>query len=320
LNSNGSITAWLCYDAWGVTRSSSGTTPTGKRYTGQYESEAGLYFYQSRFYDPQLGRFTQADTIIPEAGDPSAWDRYAYVNNNPLIYSDPSGHNGVLIAGALGGALGGVIYGYGSQVINNLNQGMNLGSALTTNISGSSIALYTVVGGLIGTGIAPLIAPVASSIASVITPAGVGTTSTGVAAANQACDGDLCLGELSDAIKIGKIPIESVTNSQKIASQLQSKSQILDIKISGDMSSISNPIVSRTLERLNNISTSSNNRIWAGRWIGKDPINVFEFIEGGLGVVRSQSTGELISIVSRVGTNFDKLQYLVEKSQGIWLR
>ena len=39
-----------------------------------------------------LGRFASADTIIPGAGNPQSWDRFAYVNNNPLRYTDPSGH------------------------------------------------------------------------------------------------------------------------------------------------------------------------------------------------------------------------------------
>jgi RHS repeat-associated protein len=92
LDTDGDITAWLRYDAWGVTRSSSGTTPTSKNYTGQYQAEAGLYFYNARWYDPETGRFAQADTIIPEAGDPLAWDRYAYVKNNPIKHCDTSGH------------------------------------------------------------------------------------------------------------------------------------------------------------------------------------------------------------------------------------
>jgi len=49
-------------------------------------------YYNARWYDPALGRFTQADTIIPGAGNPMAWDRYAYVYNNPVSLSDPSGH------------------------------------------------------------------------------------------------------------------------------------------------------------------------------------------------------------------------------------
>jgi len=51
-----------------------------------------LYFYQARWYDAQIGRFIQPDTIIPEPGNPQALNRYAYTLNNPLKYTDPSGH------------------------------------------------------------------------------------------------------------------------------------------------------------------------------------------------------------------------------------
>jgi len=62
-------------------------------YTGQrLEAEIGLYFYNARFYDATLGRFAQADTIIPGAGNVLALDRYAYVQNNSLRYNDSSGH------------------------------------------------------------------------------------------------------------------------------------------------------------------------------------------------------------------------------------
>ena len=73
------------YSAWGETRSTFGATPTDRLYTGQYEAEAGLYFYNARWYDNQLGRFAQADSIIPDS-DPQSWNRYTYVNNNPIIY------------------------------------------------------------------------------------------------------------------------------------------------------------------------------------------------------------------------------------------
>ncbi len=43
--------------------------------------------------DSALGRFAQADTLIPQPSDPQAWDRYADVENNPLRYTDPSGHD-----------------------------------------------------------------------------------------------------------------------------------------------------------------------------------------------------------------------------------
>jgi RHS repeat-associated protein len=54
--------------------------------------EGDLYYYGARWYDPLLGRFIQADTIVPSAQGTQAFDRYAYVNNNPLRYTDPSGN------------------------------------------------------------------------------------------------------------------------------------------------------------------------------------------------------------------------------------
>jgi RHS repeat-associated protein len=53
----------------------------------------GLMFYNARWYDPALGRFAQADSMIPEQTQGTqAWDHYAYVNNNPVNASDPTGH------------------------------------------------------------------------------------------------------------------------------------------------------------------------------------------------------------------------------------
>ncbi len=78
---------------WGETRFSSGTTPTTWRFTGQREDATiGLYFYNARHLDPQLGRFTQPDTIVPEPSNPQALNRYSYTLNNPIKYRDSSGH------------------------------------------------------------------------------------------------------------------------------------------------------------------------------------------------------------------------------------
>ena len=63
------------------------------RYTGQpLDDETGLYFYGFRYYDPQLARFIQPDSIIPDRFNPQTWNRFSYVRNNPLKYTDPTGH------------------------------------------------------------------------------------------------------------------------------------------------------------------------------------------------------------------------------------
>ncbi|MFN8465373.1 MAG: RHS repeat-associated core domain-containing protein [Caldilineaceae bacterium] len=80
------------YYAFGATRRSSGLTPTDRRFTGQVEDPTGLYYYNSRYYDPQLGQFISPDTIVPEPTNLLSYNRYLYAKGNPLKYTDPSGH------------------------------------------------------------------------------------------------------------------------------------------------------------------------------------------------------------------------------------
>jgi RHS repeat-associated protein len=90
-NADGTLHSELRYKPWGELRYAWNATPSPLRYTAQRGEGMGLYDYRARFYDPSLGRFTQADTIIPSAA-PLAWDRYAGMMNNPVRYTDPSGH------------------------------------------------------------------------------------------------------------------------------------------------------------------------------------------------------------------------------------
>jgi RHS repeat-associated protein len=90
LDASGNVVGRQKYYAYGRTRSVTGTIPTDKQYTG-YQAEGELYFAQARFYDPWIGRFTAADTLVPEPGNPQALNRYSYVYNNPLGFVDPDG-------------------------------------------------------------------------------------------------------------------------------------------------------------------------------------------------------------------------------------
>ncbi len=66
---------------------------TERGFTGQKENmELGLMYYNARYYVPGIGRFASADTIVPDPANPQAWNRYAYTYNNPLRYTDSTGH------------------------------------------------------------------------------------------------------------------------------------------------------------------------------------------------------------------------------------
>jgi RHS repeat-associated protein len=92
-DADGVVLSEVKYSAFGEIRDQSGATSTDYLYTGQrQEAELGLYYYVARWYDPAIGRFIQADTIIPDPASAKAYDRFAYVMNNPLRYTDPTGH------------------------------------------------------------------------------------------------------------------------------------------------------------------------------------------------------------------------------------
>jgi RHS repeat-associated protein len=83
---SGDIVGQMRYTPYGETRSGYpiGNVPTDRRFTGQAQEESlGLYFYNARWYDPALGRFLSADTLVPQPGNPQSLNRYSYVLNNP---------------------------------------------------------------------------------------------------------------------------------------------------------------------------------------------------------------------------------------------
>jgi len=93
-DANGQNLARRWYYPFGAPRGSVGTLPTTRTYTGQYADPAlnGLMFYNARYYDPMIGRFTKPDSLIPVPGNPQALNRFAYSLNNPLKFTDSSGH------------------------------------------------------------------------------------------------------------------------------------------------------------------------------------------------------------------------------------
>lgn len=68
------------------------------RYRGYvYDSETGLYYLSSRYYNPVWGRFINADSLIVDCGA-NTQNLFVYCENNPVRYVDSSGHSAVLAA------------------------------------------------------------------------------------------------------------------------------------------------------------------------------------------------------------------------------
>lgn len=81
----------VTYYPFGGTRTNTGSVNVPYKYTGKELDETGLYFYEARYYDPALGRFISADTLI-SSRNPQDLNRYTYALNNPFRYTDPNGH------------------------------------------------------------------------------------------------------------------------------------------------------------------------------------------------------------------------------------
>ena len=106
---SGSLTHSMAYAPYGTERSFlCGTDNESVTYTftdQEWDRETGLYNYDARLYDPVIGRFLTADSVIPSWYAPQALNRYVYTLNNPLKYADPDGHEPVTLTAIGVGAI-----------------------------------------------------------------------------------------------------------------------------------------------------------------------------------------------------------------------
>ncbi len=106
------------YNTWGkvvsITGSEASTVEELNPYryrSNRYDSETGLYYLNSRYYDPDVGRFINADSLVDNRGV-GTQNLFAYCGNNPANFDDSEGHlfsvMGAVIGGVIGGIMGGI--------------------------------------------------------------------------------------------------------------------------------------------------------------------------------------------------------------------
>ena len=131
VNASGTRVVTYTYDAWGNPLSTTGSLATTLgaqnplRYRGYvYDTETGLYYLQSRYYNPGWGRFINADDTAALSASPGRthWDKnlYAYCDNNPTSRVDDEGD---LWDTLLCGAVMGIATQYVFDVVDNLADG-----------------------------------------------------------------------------------------------------------------------------------------------------------------------------------------------------
>ncbi|MGW5006296.1 RHS repeat-associated core domain-containing protein [Streptomyces parvulus] len=144
VDATGKRTATYSYGPYGEARTTSGTNQP-YRYTGTYLDSSGLYKMGARYYDPQLGRFTQPDPSGKES------NLYAYAAGDPVNRVDPSGllslGEGLGLAGTVVGlvalapvsapvAIGAAAVGTGLSVAGSIASGNSAGETAAVGILG----------------------------------------------------------------------------------------------------------------------------------------------------------------------------------------
>ncbi len=118
---NGTTVFKASYDVWGKQTVTNNTFAFHRGYTGhEHLNEFGLINMNGRMYDPNVGRFLSPDPFVQAPDFSQSFNRYSYCLNNPLIYTDPSGENPLLIVAGIG-----FLTGYVSHGISTNNWGMN---------------------------------------------------------------------------------------------------------------------------------------------------------------------------------------------------
>ncbi len=173
MNRHGRLVAKYHYDPFGNLQGQAGPLAAANPYrfsSKQYQANTGMYSYGFRFYEPSLQRWINQDPV----GEIGGLNVYAFVQNDPTTWVDPSG-NTPLFTGVIGGGIGAVIGG-GSAWLNGgswndigrgaLRGGLAGGVAgLTLGFGGAAIA-GSVGGGALGGALAGGVAAGAGNLAS----------------------------------------------------------------------------------------------------------------------------------------------------------
>ena len=138
LNASGGIVATYSYNAWGKVLTATGTMAgvNPLRYRGYYyDTDTGLYYLKSRYYDPEICRFINADNLVSTGQGTLGTNMFAYCGNNPVSRADTGGNAWWIPVNAIVGGIVGVL----SRVVTNAAAGEKLSSGVIGAFVGGAV-------------------------------------------------------------------------------------------------------------------------------------------------------------------------------------
>ena len=132
ISADGTVLASYTYDAWGNVLTSEGTLAAANpiRYRGYYfDTETSLYYLQSRYYDPAIGRFINADNYATTYKTSTGANMFAYCLNNPANCKDDGGELANWLIGGVVGAVAGIV----GQVLSDAATSLLTGKVTVSN-------------------------------------------------------------------------------------------------------------------------------------------------------------------------------------------
>ena len=264
LDSNLNKVVAYTYDTWGKVVSitdGSGAAITDQNNIGyknpylyrgyRYDRETGLYYLQSRYYNPDWGRFINADGQLNVNSSLIGTNMYVYCNNNPANLTDQNGTIPFFAITAIVGAVVGAIAG---GIIAH-NQGKNVWAG---------IGIGAAAGALIGAGAGALVAAVTTGGGA----AAVGTVSTAITTAISSGAGQKVASTPQAIGKAGEIASGIIKNTETII--MNNHDRIPDMydglaKIMGEVKNVAN--LSYTSQLRDYFSYAVNNGFTMNLWI-----------------------------------------------------
>ncbi|MBP3560402.1 MAG: RHS repeat-associated core domain-containing protein, partial [Clostridia bacterium] len=148
-DSSGTVVTRYTYDSWGKLISVTGNALLGTlnpiRYRSYYyDNESGMYYLQSRYYNPEIGRFICADEVdvVSVSPDSANYDKnlFAYCDNNPVVRADSSGYIWHIVGGAAFGSLFAGIMTIGSNLLSGESVTKGLATSMVAGAASGALA------------------------------------------------------------------------------------------------------------------------------------------------------------------------------------